>query len=141
MTIGAASYTDVFIKKIANDIPMDVIFCGGIVGAFNGLQADGLTTPGHSIDVHTDYNRYQFSRRRHSAVRTGEATSIIIPIDDEKVKRRANAAKQFAVYTTNAENVTELIVAPAEFINGTDETVDEVNVISIPYAEATIRGS
>ena len=71
---------------------------------------------------------------------TGEATSIIIPIDDEMVKRRANAAKEFVVHITNAENVTELIVAPAEFINGTDETVDEVNVISIPYAEATIRG-
>ena len=36
-----SSYTDVFIKKIAYDIPTDVIFCGGIVGAFNGLHADG----------------------------------------------------------------------------------------------------
>jgi hypothetical protein len=99
------SYTDVFIKKIVNDIPMDVIFCGGIVGAFNGLHADGFTTPGHPIDVHTDYDRYLLSRRRHSAVRTGEATSIIFPIDDEMVKRRANAAKQFAVYISNAENV------------------------------------
>ena len=139
MTIGAASYTDVFIKKIANDIPMDVIFCGGIVGAFNGLHADEFTMHGHPIDNLTDYNRYQFLRRRHSAVRTGKATSIFIPINDEMVKRWANAAKQFAVYITNAEDVTELIVAPAEFINGVDETVDEVNIISNPYAEATIQ--
>ncbi len=40
-----------------NDIAMVVIFCGGIVGVFNGLHADGthgFTTPGLSNDVHTD---------------------------------------------------------------------------------------
>ena len=117
------------------------IVCGGIFGALNGLHATGYTSPGQNLKRNYTYNNrvfYSFSRRRHSAIRVGDATTILIPTEDEIKKRRESSAKQFAVYTMNSEQATEWILAPAEFIRGDEDIIDEVNDISNPYAEALI---
>ena len=136
---------EVFVDKIVNDIPGAPIHCGGIIGAFNCLQADGFTLLGRTLKaepIHKDTGRIQvsFSRRRHSVIRTGNATAIFIPTHDEMDKRRANSAKQFALYMRIDEEASAsadaFIHAPAEFIGGVDETADIVDEVSNPYAVA-----
>jgi hypothetical protein len=55
-------------------------------------------------------------------------------------KRRANSAKQFALYMRIDEEASAsadaFIHAPAEFIGGVDETADIVDEVSNPYAVA-----
>jgi hypothetical protein len=141
---------EVFVDKIVSDASITSIICGrgGIIGACNGLQADGFMSPGRTLNVDATYTGEElmsFSRRRHSsAILTGNATAIFIPTHDEMDKRWANSAKQFAVYVTNGignnvEDSVAYIVAPAEFVGGANETVNEVNNISNPYAEVIIR--
>ncbi len=135
----------VFVDQIVNGTPSDGVSLGkylGIVGACNGLQADGFTSPGRTLNDDAEYTgkvRMSFSRRRHSAIRTGNATAIFIPTHDEMDKRRANSAKQFAMCVTNAdEDSSAYIIAPAEFVSSANESVNEVNNFSDPYSEATI---
>ena len=141
----------VFVHQIVNGTPIqDLVISGGvnlgIFGACNGLQADGFTSPGHALNDDDEYTgkvRMSFSRRKHSAIRNGNATAIFIPTHDEMDKMRANSAKQFAVCITNAdEDSAAYIIAPAEF-GSANETVDVVNYysanISNPYSEAIIR--
>ena len=140
----------VFVDKIVNDTPIPRIRCGrgGIIGACNGLQADRfLLSPYHKLDaaplVYTGSVLMLFSRRRHSVLRTGNATGIFIPTQDEVEKGRTNSPKQFAVYITqkteNDEDSIASIIAPAEFIDGVDEAVNMVDHVSNPYAEASIQ--
>jgi hypothetical protein len=69
----------------------------------------------------------------------GDATSIFIPTRDEIDRRRAYAAKQFAVYIKNEAERQVWIIAPAEFIRVAGQDIDEVNDISNPYCVATIQ--
>ena len=77
----------VFVDKM-NDTPITSIDCGGIIGACNRLQAEGFTLPGRTLNVDAAYtgdgliSYMSFSRRRHSAIRSGNATAIFIPTRD-----------------------------------------------------------
>ncbi len=138
-------YTDdmqVIVHEIVNGNPGPTIGCGGIFGAVNGLHRNGYTFPGNRLrrDFALQHREsIPFSRRRHSGMRIGDATSIFIPPSDEIDRRRANAAKQFAVYIMNEAEHQVCIIAPAEFIRVAGEEVDEVNDISNPYSVATIQ--
>jgi hypothetical protein len=140
MTIyGGSIGKAVSVNEIVNGTYGESIVCGGIFGALNGLHASGYTSPGQKLKRDFTYNNrslYSFSRRRHSAMRTGDATSIFILTQDEIRKRRENAAKQFAVYVMNTEQATEWILAPSDFFRGDDD--NEVNDITNPYSEALI---
>lgn len=134
MTVNMDDMEEVTVKEIVNDIPGPVIRCGGIFGALNGLHANGFTSPGQQL--HRDYATsadssqvlISFFRRRHSSMRIGDSTAILIPTHDETDKR-----KQFAVYMKNLAVKNQMwVVAPFEF---TDEVID----ISNPYADATIH--
>ena len=96
----------VFVDKIVNGTPnFGSIDCGGIFSACNGHQAEGFTSPGRTLNIDPTHNGQilmSFSHRRHSAIRTGNSTTIFIPTHYEIMhKRRANSAKQFAAYITN----------------------------------------
>jgi hypothetical protein len=132
----------VVVREIKNGNLGPTIGCGDVFGALNGLHRNGYTSFGDPIERDLSFNQREsisFYRRRHSTMRIGDATSIFIPPHDENEKRRANAAKQFAVYIMNEADHTAWIIAPAEFIRGADQEVDEDNDISHPYSVATIE--
>ena len=132
----------VIVHEIVNGNPGPTIGCGGIFGALNGLHRNGYTLPGNRMRRDLAFNHREsipFSRRRHSRMRIGDATSIFIPTRDEIDRRRDNAAKQFAVYIMNEAERQVWILAPAGFIRVAGEEVDEVNDISNPYSVATIQ--
>ncbi len=135
-------YTDnmqVVVQEIVNNIPGPTIGCGGIFGALNGIHRNGFTSPGKHLrrDLTTSHREsISFSRRRHCAMRIGDATSIFIPPHDESRNKRA---KQFAAWIMNEDERNVWIIAPGEYIHGADNGVDEVNDISNPYIVATIQ--
>ena len=129
----------VVVQEIVNNIPGPDISCGGIFGALNGIHHNGFTTPGKHMrrELATSHREIiSFSRRRHSAMRIGDATSIFIPPHDESCDRRV---KQFAVWIMNEDERNVWIIAPSEYIHGADNGVNEVNDISNPYIVATIQ--
>lgn len=93
MTIygGGSLGKAVSVNKIVNGTCGEPIVCGGLFGALNGLHASGFTSPGKKLKRDFTYNNrvlYSFSRRRHSAIRTCDATSIFILTQDEIKARR-----------------------------------------------------
>jgi hypothetical protein len=140
MTIyGGSLGKAVSVNEIVDGTYGPPIICGGIFGALNGLHAAGFTSPGQKLKRDFTYNNrvlYSFSRRRHSVMRTGDATSIFILTQDEIKARRRTAAKQFAVYVMNTDQASEWILAQSE-IRGDD--VNEFSDITNPYSEAHIR--
>ncbi len=133
---------EVMVTEIVNGNPRPTIGCGGIFGALNGLHRNGYTSPGNPLrrDLASHHREsIPFSRRRHSRMSIGDATSIFIPTRDEIDRRRAVAAKQFAVYVKNEAERQVWIIAPAEFIRVAGQEIDEVNDISNPYCVATIQ--
>ena len=90
---------------------------GGIIGALNGLYANGYTV--HKIQSDRA-NRFQmvmtFSRRRHSQLvqLASDSTSILTPSDEEEVHNRAESGyiKQFALLLEEKVNASEVTIGP-----------------------------
>lgn len=111
------------------------IMCGGMIGALNGLFANGYTWQDKKEQIDHEYplhyhDSFTFSRARHSAIYNGSATDVFIPTEDEiEQKKESNRIKQFVLSTKDISGQgEEIIIAPAEFGDGVD-----------PYAEATIE--
>jgi hypothetical protein len=129
LTVYEENYDSrVYVERIINGIPGVPIECDGIFGALNGLHANGFTSPGLQLDAdapHRCREYITFYRRRHSTMRatTGDATSILIPTQDEINRSRDNYPKQFVAYILTTEEDVR-IIAPAEFIQSAEADVD-----------------
>ena len=129
LTVYEENYDSrVYVERIVNGIPGVPIECDGIFGALNGLHANGFTSPGLQLDAdapHRCREYITFYRRRHSTMRatTGDATSILIPTQDEINRSRDNYPKQFVAYILTTEEDVR-IIAPAEFIQSAEADVD-----------------
>ena len=121
LTVYEENYDSrVYVERIVNGAPGVPIECDGIFGALNGLHANGFTSPGLQLDAdapHRCREYITFYRRRHSTIMrtTGDATSILIPTQDEINRSRDNYPKQFVAYILTTEEDVR-IIAPAEFI-------------------------
>lgn len=146
LTVYEENYDSrVYVERIVNGVPGVPIECDGIFGALNGLHANGFTSPGLQLDAdapHRCREYITFYRRRHSTMRnTGDAdaTSILIPSQDEINRSRDNYQKQFVAYILTTEEDVR-IIAPAEFIQSAEAEVDVTQRDSTnPYNTTIIK--
>lgn len=144
LTVYEENYDSrVYVERIVNGVPGVPIECDGIFGALNGLHANGFTSHGLQLDAdapHRCREYITFYRRRHSTMRnSGDATSILIPTQDEINRNRDIYPKQFVAYILTTEEDVR-IIAPAEFIQSAEAEVDVTQRDSTnPYNTAIIK--
>jgi hypothetical protein len=140
MTVSRGSM-NVVVNEIVNGTTTGpTIDCYGIIGALNGLHANGYTTCGdrlHRVFPYTHRHSLSFTRRRHSTIRTGDATNILIPTQDTINKREL--VKEFAIYIEDETEHTAHIIAPGQAIYE-DGVAKYVNTKACKHFQMSLSG-
>ena len=110
----------------------------GLVGALNGLHANGYSLDSDQINHDAIGSRpLTFSRKKHSIVRSN-ATGIFIPAAHEGKQTASKYVRQFAAYAKNEEleyrgEPYEKIIAPAGLTSDSSNPYDEVAIVNGTY--------
>ena len=102
--------------------------CDSLVGALNGIFANGYTRH-EDLDRQNGYvNEATFSRRTHRAEQNASsATRIFIPTDNDERKRHYGKRKQLAMYLLESSQVRYELITPSQILK--DDLFATTNII------------